>query len=64
MTIYFYQATDRSGKFIEGNIEAPDYRFAVQKIRNLNYLPIQVSEDQPSKTISLGGDFHNSKKSL
>ncbi len=52
MTVYFYQATDRSGKLIEGNIEASDYRFAVQKIRNLNYLPIQVSEDQPKKTIS------------
>ena len=53
MTVYFYQATDRSGKFIEGNIEAPDYRFAVEKIRSLNYLPIQVLVDKPKKNLSL-----------
>ena len=52
MTVYSYQATDRTGKLIEGNIEAVDHRFAVQKIRNLNYLPIQVSEGQSHRNLS------------
>ena len=50
MTVYFYQATDKKGKYIEGSVDAPDSRLAVRKIRNLNYLPIKVSEE---KTIGL-----------
>ena len=30
MTTYFYQATDTTGKIIEGDIEAPDYSVAAQ----------------------------------
>ena len=51
MTTYFYQATDETGKIIEGDIEAPDYRIAVQKVRGLNYYPIRVSEDQPNQSV-------------
>ena len=47
MTTYFYQATDTSGEIIEGDIEAPDYGVAVQKVRNLNYFPIKVSPEKP-----------------
>ncbi|MFQ5671604.1 MAG: type II secretion system F family protein [Nitrospinales bacterium] len=57
MTVYFYQATDRTGKVIEGNIDAPDYRLAIQKVRGLNYFPIQVSEQKIKNGFSLNLDF-------
>lgn len=47
MTTYFYQATDMAGKIIEGDIEASDYRVAVQKVRSLNYFPIRVTQETP-----------------
>jgi len=47
MTTYFYQATDTAGEIIEGDIEAPDYKVAVQKVRSLNYFPIKVTREQP-----------------
>ena len=53
MTTYFYQATDRSGNLIEGDVEADDYKFAVRKIRSFNYLPIKVSEKKAVKGFSL-----------
>lgn len=53
MTVYFYQATDKNGKFIEGDLDAPDYRMAIAKIRSLNYFPVQVWEEKPKKNISL-----------
>lgn len=53
MTVYFYQATDKNGKFIEGDLDAPDYRMAIAKIRSLNYFPVHVREEKPKKNISL-----------
>ncbi len=47
MTTYFYQATDTAGEIIEGDIEASDYRIAVQKVRSLNYFPIKVTQEKP-----------------
>ena len=47
MTTYFYQATDTAGKIIDGDIEASDYRVAVQKVRSLNYFPIKVTQEKP-----------------
>ena len=44
MTVYTYKATDKSGKFVEGDLDAPDYRAAIQKIRQLNYFPVKVAE--------------------
>ncbi|MFQ5451129.1 MAG: type II secretion system F family protein [Nitrospinaceae bacterium] len=51
MTVYFYKATDKNGKFVEGDIEAPDHRVAVQLIQRLNYFPIQVSEENSGRGI-------------
>ncbi len=47
MAIFFYQATDPSGEIIEGDLEASDYQVAVQKVRNLNYFPIKVTQEKP-----------------
>jgi general secretion pathway protein F len=46
MATYFYQATDTAGEIIEGDIEASDYRVAVQKVRSLNYFPIKVTQEK------------------
>ena len=54
MTTYFYQATDTAGEIIEGDIEAPDYGVAVQKVRNLNYYPIKVTQDKPDNSLFKG----------
>ncbi len=64
MAVYSYKATDQQGKFVEGNIDAPDYHIAVKQIQKLNYFPIQVHESKAKKTgsreINLpGADFFN-----
>ena len=54
MTVYYYKATDQNGKYVEGDINAPDYRGAVQKIRKLNYFPVKVSEGKKFSKLSAG----------
>ena len=53
MNIFYYKATDRSGRSIEGNLEAPDYQNAVTQLRRLNYLPIEVTDKQPNKNFHI-----------
>ncbi len=53
MAQFFYQATDSKGKFVEGDIEAPDQRTAIQKIRSINHFPIQIHTQKPKKSFSL-----------
>jgi type II secretion system protein F len=52
MTVYSYKATDKSGKFVEGDLDAPDYRAAIQQIRQLNYFPVKVKEGKSSEKFS------------
>jgi general secretion pathway protein F len=52
MTVYSYKATDKSGKFVEGDLEALDYRAAIQKIRQLNYFPVKVAEGKSAAKLS------------
>ncbi len=54
MTSFVYKATDQDGQFVEGDIEAPDYHVAVQKIQKLNYFPIQVAEGKSSRSFAQG----------
>jgi general secretion pathway protein F len=54
MTVYSYKATDKSGKFIEGNIDVPDYQAAIEHIRQLNYFPVKVAEGKSASKISVG----------
>ena len=48
MTVFSYKATDKSGKFVEGDIDAPDYHTAIQQIRQLNFFPVKVAEGKSS----------------
>ena len=52
MTVYSYKATDQNGKYVEGDINAPDYKDAIQQIRRLNYFPVKVSEGKSFSTLS------------
>ena len=52
MTVYSYKATDKSGKFIEGDIDAPDYQAAIEHIRQLNYFPVKVAEGKGASKLS------------
>lgn len=61
MTEYFYQATDRKGKLIEGSIDAPDYRMAVQRVRGLNYFPIKVSQEKQKRHLAFNLKLSNWK---
>ena len=54
MTVYYYKATDQNGKYVEGDISAPDYKGAVQKIRKLNYFPVKVSEGKKASKLPVG----------
>ena len=54
MTVYTYKATDKSGKFIEGDVDAPDYQAAVEQIRQLNYFPVKVAEGKKALNFSAG----------
>ena len=55
MAVFSYKATDSQGNFVEGDLDAPDYRIAVEQIRKLKYFPIQVQEGKARK--SLSGNF-------
>jgi type II secretion system protein F len=57
MTVYSYKATDKSGKFIEGDIDASDYHAAIEQIRQLNYFPIRVAEGKNALKLSEGLKF-------
>ncbi len=52
METFFYQATDKSGKFVEGDIQAVDFKSAVQKVRRLNYFPIKVTQGKQRQSLS------------
>ncbi len=54
MTVYTYKATDKDGKYVEGDISASDYKAAIQQIRKLNYFPVKVSEGKGSSRFSSG----------
>jgi len=54
MTVYTYKATDKNGKYVEGDISAPDYKGAIQQIRKLNYFPVKVSEGKGASRLSSG----------
>ncbi len=52
MAVFSYKATDSQGNFVEGDVDAPDYRIAVEQIRKLQYFPIQVQEGKIQKGLS------------
>ncbi len=60
MATYFYQATDTEGRIIEGDLDAPDYRVAVQKVRGLNYFPIKVTQEEPDNSFFKGLSLQDS----
>ena len=43
MATFSYRATTHEGSVIEGNIEAPDERSAVERLRNTGVIPLKIS---------------------
>ena len=52
METFYYKATDRMGRAIEGNLEAHDHKNAATQLRGLNYFPIQISNNKPNRSFS------------
>jgi len=42
MAEFFYKASDRSGKVLQGSIEAPDQSTVIAQIRKMGYIPIRI----------------------
>jgi general secretion pathway protein F len=52
MPVFVYQATDRTGKLVEGTIEAKDESLVVNRLHGLQLLPIKIEKEGASKKIS------------
>ena len=53
MPVFVYQATDRTGKLVEGTIEAKDESLVINRLHGLQLLPIKVEKEGVSKGLSL-----------
>ncbi|MBI3814591.1 MAG: type II secretion system inner membrane protein GspF [Nitrospinae bacterium] len=53
MPVFVYQATDRTGKMIEGTIEAKDESLVINRLHGLQLLPIKVEKEGESKGFQL-----------
>ncbi len=52
MPVFVYQATDRTGKLVEGTIEAKDEGLVVNRLHGLQLLPIKIEKEGASRGIS------------
>jgi len=52
MPEFIYKASDRTGKIIEGSIEAGDEAVVLGKIRSMGYIPIHIGQARSSKALS------------
>ncbi len=53
MALFFYKASDGSGKIIEGSMEAPDESSVVAKLRSSGHIPVKIGTTSAPKTFSL-----------
>src|SRR3989338_6077609 len=49
MPVFVYQATDRTGKLVEGTIEAKDESLVINRLHGLQLLPIKVEKEGASQ---------------
>ncbi len=52
MTEFIYKASDRTGKVIEGSIDAVDEPSVVNKLRSMGYIPIRIGASSGGKALS------------
>jgi general secretion pathway protein F len=62
MPEYLYKATDRTGKVMEGNFDAPDEAAVVSRLRGMSCIPIRIEQAAAgakprARKLSLGIDF-------
>lgn len=49
MSTYAYRVRDKSGRLIEGNLEAQSEHLVVAKLREMGYMPLSVTAKAPSR---------------
>jgi type IV pilus assembly protein PilC len=57
-TTFTYKVHDRTGRLVEGSLEAQNEQLVVTKLREMGYVPVSVSEQSKSRfstEINLGG---------
>jgi general secretion pathway protein F len=56
MSDFFYKASDRAGKVVQGNLQAIDQAEVVAKLRSMGYIPIRINAagagKKPGRTLS------------
>lgn len=52
MALYIYKASDRSGKTIDGTMEARDESVVVDKLHDLGYFPLDISLPEAAQGLS------------
>ncbi len=58
MALFLYHATDATGKFVKGSLEAKNKDSLVEKLRDMGYFPIRIgstAEDEKSPVSTKGG---------
>ncbi len=53
MPEFVYKASDRTGKIIEGSIDAGDQSAVINKLRGMGYIPIRIGPATTGKALSL-----------
>jgi type IV pilus assembly protein PilC len=59
MSSYAYRVRDRTGRLVEGSLEAQSQHLVIAKLREMGYIPISVTAKAPSKLtmeFRIGGD--------
>ena len=49
MAVFIYKATDRAGKMITGSMDAKDKAMVINKLQDLDYFPLNVSQNKQIK---------------
>lgn len=58
MPEFIYKASDRTGKIIEGSIEAPDDAAVIGKLRSMGFIPIRIESASSGKGLSRSLSFN------
>ncbi len=52
MAYFAYRATSRNGQILEGQIEAPDEKTAIERLKNSGSIPLKITAQKKSVSIS------------
>jgi len=52
MAEFYYRASDRSGKVVQGSMEAPDQAAVIAQIRRMGYVPVRIDASGSRRRVS------------